>query len=241
MFARYKTFYVHLIFSVAVFSFVFWLVFFLWYSSFLYKAVGVSNIMWVMLLVDVLVGPFLTFIVCRSRKKSIYDLPVIFVVQIAALSYGLFVVCEGRPAWLVFSTDRFDLVRVLDIDNRFIGLAKEEYRSPSLFGPSWVLALPPDDPKERDRLLFDSIRGEGDLPQRPDLYQPIGYKVDLLDARKQPLDKLLKYNSKEMVGEVLEHWPSARAWLPLMANAEPMVVLLDESTSVIGIVDLRPW
>lgn len=51
------------------------------------------------------------------------DLTVIAVLQLGALSYGLWTVAEGRPAWLVFAVDRFELVRVLDIDKRKLDAA----------------------------------------------------------------------------------------------------------------------
>jgi hypothetical protein len=44
------------------------------------------------------------------------------------------------------------------------------------------------------------------------------------------------------VQKALAPWPQADAWLPLMARAQPMTVLIQRSTGQpLAVVDLRPW
>ena len=62
------------------------------------------------------------------------DLTVIALLQLSALGYGLWTVAEGRPAWLVYGANRFELVRTLDIDERNTG-THATYAKPSWFGP----------------------------------------------------------------------------------------------------------
>jgi hypothetical protein len=205
-------------------------------------AVGVTHIFLLLLLVDMILGPLLTLLVYKVGKKTlVLDLAVIVVLQLSALCYGLWTVAEGRPAWLVFNADRFDLVRVLDIDPRKLERALPEYRQPSWFGPRWVAAVPPSDNAERNDLIFESVQGGSDLPQRPDLYHPLADSGIAMRARLHALSELQGYNSMERVLDVTKQWPEADSWLPLMAST-PMVVLLHKETAeVVAVVDLRPW
>jgi hypothetical protein len=171
----------------------------------------------------------------------VFDLVVIAALQLSALGYGLWTVAEGRPAWLVFNTDRFDLVRVLDIDTRKLDRALPEFRQPSWLGPRWVAAAPPGDSAERNELIFESVQGGSDLPQRPDLYQPLADNRERVKGRLHPLAELQQFNSADDVESAMSQWPEADAWLPLMAGM-PMVVLLREETAeVVAVVNLRPW
>lgn len=239
---RLEAFFLHLGLSGVIAVLALLLVFKLWYPAPLHTAVGVTHIFLLLLLVDMILGPLLTLLVYKVGKKSlVFDLAVIAVLQLSALGYGLWTVAEGRPAWLVFNADRFDLVRVLDIDLRKLERALPEYRQPSWLGPRWVAAAPPSDNAERNDLIFEAVQGGSDLPQRPDLYHPLAESGKAMRARLHALSELQGFNSIERVQAVTKRWPEADSWLPLMAST-PMVVLLHQETvEVVAIVDLRPW
>ncbi|MBV7561405.1 TfpX/TfpZ family type IV pilin accessory protein [Pseudomonas sp. sia0905] len=239
---RLKAFFVHLGGSSIIALLVLLLVFRLWYPAPLHVAVGVTNIFLLLLLIDVILGPLLTLVVYKAGKKTlVFDLAVIALLQLSALIYGLHAVADGRPAWLVFNTDRFDLVRVLDVDTRKLDQARPEFRQPSWFGPRWAIAVPPDDAVARTELLFETVQGGSDLPQRPELYQPLADNRERVKERLHLLPALQEYNSADEVNAAIGPWPEADAWLPLMAGV-PMVVLLHKETAeVVAVVDLRPW
>ena len=153
--ARIKAFNLHLIISALIALAVVIVVFYLWYPAPLHTAVGVTQIFLILLAVDVVLGPLLTLLVYKVGKKTLaMDLTVIVLLQISALCYGLWTVAEGRPAWLVFAADRFDLVRVLDIDERKLDQADLNYRQPSVLGPQWVAAVNPTDSEVRNDILL---------------------------------------------------------------------------------------
>ncbi|MET1081077.1 MAG: TfpX/TfpZ family type IV pilin accessory protein [Pseudomonas sp.] len=241
--ARLKAFLLHLTVSAFIAFLVVLLVFKLWYPAPLHLAVGVTDIFLLLLAVDVVLGPLLTLVVFKVGKKSlVFDLTVIAVLQLCALAYGLWSVSEGRPAWLVFNVDRFDLVQVIDIDARKLDAAVEPYRHPSLFGPGWVGAVSPDNPEQRQEILLESAMAGVDIAQRPNLYRPLVEMADAMRKRAFPLEQLERYNDAAKVQAVLQEWPKANAWLPLKAKVKSMVVLIDkESAAVIAIVDLAPW
>jgi hypothetical protein len=239
---RLKAFFIHLGLTAVLAMLALWLVFKLWYPAPLHVAVGVTQIFLLLLLVDVVLGPLLTLLVCKPGKKTlVLDLTVIAMLQLSALCYGLWVLAEGRPAWLVFNADRFDLVRVLDIDGRKLDGALPEYRNPSMFGPSWVAAVSPVDAEARNELMFEAASGGSDLPQRPDLYRSLADVQEQIRQRSRPFSVLQEFNPVEDVQAVALKWPVAGSWLPLMAGV-PMVVLLHkDSYEVVAVVDLRPW
>lgn len=240
---RSIAFFIHLCSSLAVASVVLVLVFAVWYPAPLHEAVGVTGIFMLLLAVDVVVGPLLTLLVFKAGKKSlVFDMAVILMLQLSAFAYGIWVVAEGRPAWLVFNVDRFDVVRELDIDVRLLDEARPEYRSAPWFGPRWVGAEAPSDARQRETLLFEAAMGGSDIPQRPELYRPLAEVAASIAARAMPLERLSLFNDADRVDAELADWRAADSWLPLMAGASSMVVLLSKDTAeVIAVVNLRPW
>lgn len=241
--ARLKAFLLHLAVSAFIALLALLLVFKLWYPTPLHEALGVTQIFLLLLLIDVILGPLLTLLVYKTGKKTlVMDLAIIAALQLAALGYGLWTVAEGRPAWIVYNADRFDVVTVVDIDTRQLDEAQAQYRNVSWTGPRWVGAMRPDDIEQRNSILFEATLGGSDMAQRPNLYRPLAEMTQAIQQRAQPLDKLTAFNDATAVRDALQNWPDAAAWVPLMARTKPMVVLLGENKSdVIAIVDLNPW
>ena len=241
--ARLHAFAIHFAISALITLAVIGLVFFIWYPAPLHTAVGVTQIFLILLAVDVVLGPLLTLLVYKVGKKTlVIDLTVIALLQLSALGYGLWTVAEGRPAWLVFSVDRFELVRINDIDERKLDEAAAEYSKPSWFGPKWAAGLSPINLEEKNELMFEAVAGGPDVAQRPNLYQPLSSQSEAVRQKALPISELNKFNSAEHAHQLLVRYPTASGWLPLSANAQDMVVLVNKDTAeVISIVNLRPW
>lgn len=243
MTSRFRAFLVHLAISSLLAAAALGVIFGIWYPAPLHDAVGVKDVFLLLLGVDVVVGPVLTFIVYKKGKKSLrFDLASIGVLQLMAFVYGVWTVAEGRPAWLVFSADRFDLVQAYEIDHRKLVEAKPEYRSVPWSGPRWVSAHRPDSAEQRQAILFEAMMAGVDVPHRPELYQPLEAGAEGMRDRAHPLDELARYNTQAKVDAVLRRWPEANAYLPMMARVRPMTVLIEKSSArVIAVVDLNPW
>ena len=240
---RLKAFFCHLALGGLVVFIICLVIFGLWYPFPLYKAVGLLDIFFLLLAVDLILGPCMTLLIFKPGKKYLYfDLAVIVCFQLAALGYGVWTLAEGRPAWLVFNADRFDLVRTVDIDNRKIDQAPEQFRRPSWFGASWVAARSPAELDNKNQILLEAAMVGVDVYHHPELYAPLESAKTVMRSRLKSLDELNKYNASGAVGAVLAQWPEADAWLPLMARTLPMVVLIERSSAkVVAVVDLRPW
>lgn len=234
----------HLAGSAILALFALLLVYGVWYPAGLSHAVGVDNIVLLLLAVDVVLGPLLTFAIYQIGKKTLrFDLCVIVVIQLAAFIWGVWKIAEGRPAWLVFNVDRFDLVQAHEVDDRHPDRIPEAYRSPSWWsGPRWVAALPPASIEERNRLTLEAALAGVDLPQRADLYQPLEVASDAIRQHALPVHELNQFNDAQTVEKTLQRWPEADAFLPMMARVQPMTVLLKkDQAKVVAIVDLWPW
>jgi hypothetical protein len=234
---------IHLAISSLIALLIVTLVFGVWYPSPLHVAVGVTKIFLLVLVVDISVGPLLSFVVSKPGKKSLrFDLTVIGICQVIALSYGLWVVAEGRPVWLVFNVDRVDLVQAYELDTPYTQAASEKYQKLSWTGPQWVATRIPEDVEARNTLTFDALLAGVDLPQRPDLYVPFEEERGVIQTKARELEQLKQFNEAELVEKILLRWPEANAYLPMMAPAQELTVLIEkESARVIALVELKPW
>ena len=240
---RLKFFFSHLSISFLIALLVIGLVFFVWYPAPLAKAVGVTNIFLMMLAIDVIVGPILGWLVYQEGKKTLkFDLSVIILIQIAALCYGVFSIEQGRPAWLVYNVDRFELVRKNELVDTNIQQAQPQFQQPSWFKPQYVATEFAKDIQQRNDEMFAEVLGGISIAQRPERYVELTQAKTQIQQRALPLVELQRYNPKTEVEKTLAKYPKADAWLPLKATAVDMVVLVNkESASIIKIVDLRPW
>lgn len=242
MAGRFRAFLVHLICSVAVAAVLACVVFGVWYPVPLDMALGAREIFLLVLAVDASLGPLVTLVIYKKGKKGlVMDLTIVVILQIFALLYGVHVVSEGRPVWIVFNVDRFDVVQATEISPFNRARASPEYRGLSWSGPKWVGADVPDDPAARTDLMFNAASGGADLPQRPDLYRPLMSFSTEMREHGQPLEALHDFNQKEKVSAALARWPAATTWLPLAGREHSMTVLLDEQQQVVAVVALKPW
>lgn len=239
---RLKFFLTHLSTSFLVACIALGIVFFMWYPTPLAKAVGVTHIFLLMLTIDVIVGPILGFFIYREDKKSLkFDLTVIILIQLSAFLYGFYSIAQGRPVWIVYSVDRFQVIRKNDIALQPNVKVKPEYQNISLVGAKFVGVELSKNLDQKQKDMFNAVFGLT-LAQQPDRYVSFGQVKQSLQKNAQDLKLLNQFNNPQLVANILNQYPSANAWVPLKANAVDMVVLLNKkSGEVVKIVDLRPW
>lgn len=240
---RIKFFIRHLSVSFIVAALVLGWIFTVWYPAPLAKATGVTYIVLLMIAIDVIVGPVLGFIVYKAHKKTLkFDLAVVILLQLAALSYGVYSLAEGRPVWMAFNGNRFELIRnneLVDTDNA--NKADNEYYHPSLLGPEYVAVKIAENQIEREQNMFEELQGGISLAQRPERYVAIAEANGRIIETAEGVSDLKNYNSEQAVDSILDSYPNASSYLALKANEVDMTVLLDEKGNTIEIVDLRPW
>ena len=239
---RLKFFLSHLSISLLIVLLVIGLVFFVWYPFQLTTAVGVTHIFLMLLAIDVIIGPVLGLLVYQEGKKSLkFDLTVIILLQLSALFYGIYSIEQGRPVWLVYNVDRFELVRKNEIVDQNINQAKPQFQQASWLKPQFVATEFAKNTQQGNDDMFAEVLGGISIAQRPERYVELNKAKKQMQQREQKLELLQQYNNKTDVEEILAKYPQASAFFPLKASAVDMTVLIDQKANVVKIVDLRPW
>lgn len=246
---RFRAAGLHLLISCVVALLSAALVFLVWYPGALAQASGVTDIFLLLLAVDISLGPLITLFVFNLSKPELKrDLAIVGIIQLAALLYGLHTVSVARPAFVVFASDRFDLVFANDLDEKKLSAAKfPEYRSVSLLGPKHAAAALPEDAKERTALIFDSVSGGDDLQHLPKFYRPYAELKDSIIKRAQPLATLKTFNRNrdaEIDALVAKYAQEKQdvGFVPLKGKTQDLTVIISRKTgAIMDIVDLHPW
>jgi hypothetical protein len=190
-FSRWQAAGTHLLISLAIAAGVVTLMLAAWYPRPLFEAAGGNDLLFIVVGVDVVLGPLLTLIVFKSGKPGMkFDLAVIGIVQLVALAFGGHVVALARPAFIVFVKDRFELASAAELDRAELAAAKyAEFRAPPWDGPMLAAADLPSDPAERKKLIEAALAGL-DLQHFPRYYVPYEQRVKQVLASAQTIARL---------------------------------------------------
>lgn len=229
---------IHLVISAGVAALAAALVFGLWYPGPYRLLAGGRDLFVLVVSVDVVLGPLLTFSVfnlAKGWRHLCRDLAIIGLLQAAALAYGLHTVYVARPVATVFETDRFRVIAAVDVHAEELPKALPEYQHLPLTGP-WLLAARRAQPgEERNEAIFMSLRGI-DVGQRPPFWRPYpDYRAAAL-ARARPVETLLAHypdrtaELQAILAEAKLDAAQAR-FLPVVARRD-WVALLDPQGDV---------
>ena len=243
--SRWQASGIHLLLSIAIAVAVLTVMLMIWYPWPLFEAAGGSRLVFILVGVDVTLGPLITLIIFKSGKPGLkFDLTVIALVQLAALAYGVHTVYLARPVYLVFTIDRFDLVTAKDLDPADLAqVTRVQFKRRPLGRPRYIAALLPEDPALRNKILETSLAGK-DLQMYPQYYVP--YEQEALSAlkRAKPVDMLIKRDADAVQRYLKSAGRSADSvrFLPLRAQEKDGAVILDATSGVpLDILLVDPW
>ncbi len=234
---------IHLLISLAVAGLAAWLVFGLWYPYPYREISGGRDLFFIVIAVDVVMGPLLTLSVFNRNKPSQElrrDLAVIGVLQIAALVYGLWTVSVARPVHLVFEMDRFRVVHAIEVPEEELSSAQPELQRLPWTGPTLLSMRAFADGKEKVDLTLAAISGVH-LGARPALWQPYDKAQNQVIGAARPLGDL-KTRFPEKAGAIDAALRSALGqkasnrvvgYLPMAGRDKFWTVLLDLTTTEI--------
>jgi hypothetical protein len=211
---------VHLFISASIAAGALALMLLVWYPHPLFVAAGGNDLLFLLVGVDVVIGPLITLIIFKAGKKGLkFDLVVIGVLQMAALVYGVSIVYLARPAFIVFVKDRFEVVTAIELKPENLAEAKQpQFAKPPVSGPIWAWSEFPTDPAERNRLIELTLAGY-DVQHFPRYFR--SYEEGLKDilARAQTIERLRKSDPKAAA--------TMDAWLKESGTPEDSVRYLD--------------
>lgn len=247
---RWKAFAIHLGISALVGTSVITGMLAVWYPGPFFRAMGGNDLVMILLGVDVVLGPLVTLIVFDPRKRLALlrlDLAVIGVLQAAALAYGVGVIAEARPAYMVFTIDRFDLVAANEIkDEELARVTDPRFASLPWGRPPTVAVRSPRDPREQMRIIQSALAG-ADLQTFPQYYVDYEALASEALAKSKPVSVLRRRHPEagalidRRLAELGRRDEETR-FLPLKARKTDCTVLLDARTgAVLGFLELYPW
>ena len=225
---------IHLLLSIAVALAAAALVFGVWFPGIYRSLAGGRELFFLIMAVDVVMGPLLTFTVFDTRKSQRHlrrDLGVIGMLQTAALVYGLHVVFLARPVAMVFEVDRLRVVTAAQVYLPDLPLAAPGFRALPLAGP-WLLSTrTPTAGAEHNEALMMSLNG-ADRAERPLFWQPyVNAQADLLKTARPVSILLAKYPTQ--AAQITQRLTalglplSAARFLPLTGRGGDWVAIVD--------------
>lgn len=127
---RIKFFIGHLSVSLLIAIATAILIFLVWYPQPLAKAVGVTSLFVMLIIIDVIIGPLLGLLVYKEGKNTLkFDLAVVILTQLSAFTFGFYTIAQGRPLWIVASNYNFQLVKNNEINDQSIQYAAEALKT----------------------------------------------------------------------------------------------------------------
>jgi hypothetical protein len=217
------------------------LVFAVWYPYPYREISGGRSLFLLVIAVDVIMGPLLTFAIFnRSKplKELRLDLAVIGLLQLAALAYGLWTVAVARPVHLVFEIDRFRVVHAIDVPPELLDRAPVELRHLPLAGPTQLSVREFKNAQESFEATMAAIQGVA-LGARPDLWQSYEQAKPQIKARARPVGEL-KSRFPGRAAEIDQALKSASStvrattsvgYVPLTSRNTFWTVLIDTNTT----------
>ena len=221
----------------------------LWYPGALFTEAGGRQLFFLIVGVDLVLGPAIVFIIYRPGKKGLlFDLVTLGVLQLSALCFGVWVLFESRPAYLVFVKDRFEMVRANDIPEEELAKARGgPFAKTPMGGPMIVGAELPKDPDEQFRITMSAMRGV-DVQNFPQYYVPYDAVRGYVLLAAKPIARLRELNpgrAADIDRIVANHGGSEEGlrFLPMRAGmVKDVTVILDRVRGdILEISALRPW
>ncbi|MBK7211670.1 MAG: hypothetical protein IPH99_15240 [Xanthomonadales bacterium] len=246
--SRWKAASIHLSISIAVGLLVFALLFLVWFPQPYFNAAGGQHLILVLLGVDLVLGPMLTLILFKSGKNGmLFDLCMIGLMQSAALVYGMHVITQSRPVFVVAVVDRFNVITPADLDPSDLAEGtKPEFRSLSWTGPRIIAAQLPQSGEERTHLMFQGPGGK-DVQNYPKYYVDYREEAQNLLMRAKPITSLRSAHPDAM--PILDQWfadhlhtESEVVWMPVVTRNSGFTMLLDKRTGeVLDALPIYAW
>ncbi|MCS4294451.1 hypothetical protein M2375_002684 [Comamonas sp. BIGb0152] len=238
----------HFIASVLVVAAIAAVIFLVWYPRPFYDIQGGKDLFFLMVVIDIICGPILTLVIWKSsktRSELARDMAVIVLIQISALTYGVYALAKSRPVYIAFEGNRFRVVSMADIDFSKMSLTSQDIPKLSWSGPKpiGVKIYQGTDPNFMNSVR-DALNGIHPAYQ-PDRWIP--YRdVDIqLKKSGKPLLNLLK--EKEQINQFLKGGSkldiSGIIYIPLVGfNDVDWVVLLNKNTTeIVGYMQINGW
>lgn len=223
-------------------------VFKLWFPSPYNDFAGGTKLFVILISVDVMIGPLLTFVVfnpSKTRRHLMMDVGVIAILQLAALAYGLHTVSQARPVVLAAENKMFRVVTANSVMLDELAHATQGFQSLSWTGPRLVGVRRSANGQEMMRSVELALQGY-DVGTRPSYWQPYDKSRSQVVQQAQLLEDMARISLAHQravadAARSVGRQAKELCVLPLLARQTGWYVLLDRKTGdVLGFARLDP-
>lgn len=245
---RIKAFSIHFLGSLFLAGFSALLVFGYWYPGAYREISGGVDIFVLIVCVDLILGPLITFVIVnakKTRKHLLLDISFVVILQIIGLLYGLWTAFNARPVYLVFEYQRMAIVHASDIDLDYLKKFRPEYLKLPTSGPK-LLSLRELSQSEVVESVMHAALG---VPQavQPNLWQPYEEAKTEILLQAKPLTELLKRSPGSKQTDEIRKIINAKgvpinraSYLPLLGRKDVWTVIIDSNSAYpVGFVKIN--
>ena len=245
---RVKAFLIHFSLSALIISGILSLVLFIWYPFPYLEMEGGYEIIALLIGVDLILGPLLTFIVYNPEKKELkFDLSIIVAIQLLALIYGTHTLYTVRPQYIAFAIDQFKLIPASEINADTLKI--DSLHTGPFSKPRFVYVIKADTPQLKQKIMFEAIQGGKDIEYYPELYRPYQDNIDVISNNNYAIS----------LARIIEKYPSADSdikeieaahnltreqltFYPVTGALKSYIMVLNKKdASMIDIIRLSSW
>lgn len=235
---RLKASAIHLGLSLVIAALAALLVFGIWYPYPYRELSGGRELFFLVVTVDVILGPLITLAVFNRTKplpELRRDLVMVVLIQLAALGYGLWTVSVARPVHLVFEYDRFRVVHAIDVPPELLDKTPPGVEALPWTGPTLLALRAFHNDQEKMDATMAALQGAS-LSSRPDLWRSYAQAVpDVLQAARPVSELQVRFPARaQEIGRVLAATgrnPQTLRYLPLVGRKDYWTVFLDPVTA----------
>ncbi len=243
--SRFQAFAIHLLISSAVLGSFLAFVFLVWYPKPFFVVEGLVQIVWVLVGVDIVLGPALTLVVFKTGKPGLKrDLSIIAAIQIIGFIYGAHTFYIERPAFAVFyDSDFFEVIPASELKD--LGKLDPALGHSKLGGPTIVFVEAPTGIKTLRNILEEMKKGAPPIHLRPEFYKPLKGNINKKFRLSRDLDRLQTVPANETAiarfkseyGERVDEF----AYFPIRGKVTSRLLVIDrKSETVVDTIGINP-
>lgn len=182
---RFRAFAIHFSISFAIFLILLYFILVQWYPEPLFSTDGGWRVIRIITGVDLILGPLLTLIVFKAGKPGLkFDLSMIALVQICALTWGVWTTYNERPAAVIYTLDFFTPVPAHQLAEH--GITSKDLKK---FGTDWPILIYIDIPEEKKSEVLATAMSQG---------KPLYLFTEYYSKFGKEQAKVLKQNSMDI-------------------------------------------
>lgn len=203
--SKIEAFLTHLVSSAIVIAIYLALVRFAWYPEPYFHLEQVFAVVGLVVGVDLILGPALTFVVFKPGKASLtFDLGIIVLCQLVALSWGCWITYSQRPLYVAFADEMFSVIPARDIDVNTI--PDSSLRNAGWQGPRLVYVDLPRDAATLKKLVEEGMASGRKAAARGEFYRPLGEHLPAIKQLGLPIEARIKEHPEiqQLVDSVLQ-------------------------------------